>query len=105
MKYIHKNILAIGVAFSMVIACTNDFEETNVNPNQPGEVPTAYLFTYAVETILDQLYGGFDNTGPLPTIQHGTHSIPGCIIFRKLYGSTKQASWSVATMRSLWRVL
>jgi hypothetical protein len=62
MKYIHKNILAIGVAFSMVIACTNDFEETNVNPNQPGEVPTAYLFTYAVETILDQLYGGFDNS-------------------------------------------
>lgn len=45
-----------------VISCTDNFENINENPNQPAEVPRSYLFTYAVETMLDQLYGGFDNS-------------------------------------------
>lgn len=62
MKSSLKNILRITAFTSVLVMACDDFEETNTNPNQPGEVPTRYLFTYAVESILDQIYGGFDNS-------------------------------------------
>lgn len=61
-RYFNNHIIAVCLTLVMAAACTDNFEETNTNPNQPGEVPTAYLFTYAQETMLDQLYGGFDNS-------------------------------------------
>src|SRR5687768_2589538 len=51
----------LSLWFFVAISC-EDFDEVNTNPNQPSEVPRSYIFTYAVETILDQLYGGFDNS-------------------------------------------
>jgi hypothetical protein len=64
MKSSFKNILftACLTLIMLLSACTGNFDETNTNPNQPGNVPTAYLFTYAQETLLDRLYDGFDNS-------------------------------------------
>jgi hypothetical protein len=58
----NNHMIVACLALVLAGACTDNFEETNTNPNQPGKVPTAYLFTYAQETMLDQLYGGFDNS-------------------------------------------
>jgi hypothetical protein len=54
-------IFTVICAAGVMTSC-EDFDALNENPNQPGEVPRAYIFTYAVETIFDQLYGGFDNS-------------------------------------------
>jgi hypothetical protein len=64
MKSSLKNIIIVFVVLMLApaVSCTDNFENINDNPNQPAEVPRAYLFTYAVETMLDQLYGGFDNS-------------------------------------------
>ncbi|MBT1704526.1 SusD/RagB family nutrient-binding outer membrane lipoprotein [Chryseosolibacter indicus] len=62
MKNSIKHILQISVISCAFMFACEDFEETNTNPNQPEDVPRGYLFTYAVETIMDQVYGGFDNS-------------------------------------------
>jgi len=56
-----KRLLTIGAALLMMTACTNNFEEINTNPNEPNVVPAEFLLTHAQESILDQIYGGFDN--------------------------------------------
>jgi hypothetical protein len=56
-----NKLISIGLAVMLSTACTRGFEEVNVDPNQPAVVPTSYLLTSAQETLLDQLYGGFDN--------------------------------------------
>lgn len=60
-RFLKNNITVITLAAVLVMSC-QDFEEINENPNQPLEVPRSYIFTYAVETMLDQVYGGFDNS-------------------------------------------
>ncbi|MDZ7742020.1 MAG: hypothetical protein U5Q03_09785 [Bacteroidota bacterium] len=48
MKKIHKKLFAIGLlALFLFAGCTKDFEEMNISPNDPPEVPTAYLLTSA----------------------------------------------------------
>jgi hypothetical protein len=56
-----KRLFTIGAALLMMTACTNNFEEINTNPNEPNVVPAEFLLTHAQESILDQIYGGFDN--------------------------------------------
>jgi hypothetical protein len=56
-----KRLIAIGAALLMMTACTNNFDEINTNPNEPNVVPAEFLLTHAQESILDQIYGGFDN--------------------------------------------
>lgn len=56
-----KRLLTIGAALLMMTACTNNFDEINTNPNEPNVVPAEFLLTHAQESILDQIYGGFDN--------------------------------------------
>ena len=60
-----KNIFKIVGVWSMLAllatACTDGFEELNENPNEPSIVPTSYLLTYAEETMVDRVYGAFDN--------------------------------------------
>lgn len=61
MKKINKLYIILALTTGLMMSC-QDFDEVNTNPNQPSEVPRAYLFTYAIESMLDQLYGGFDNS-------------------------------------------
>lgn len=56
-----KRLLAIGAALLLIAGCTNNFDEINTNPNEPNVVPAEFLLTHAQESILDQIYGGFDN--------------------------------------------
>jgi hypothetical protein len=44
---LHK-IIGFGFVFLfLVVGCTKEFEEMNVNPNEPASVPTSYLLTDA----------------------------------------------------------
>ncbi len=46
MKISNKKIIGFGfVLLFLVFGCTKNFEELNVNPNEPVEVPTSYLLT------------------------------------------------------------
>lgn len=56
------NWLTAVLSLLLVTSCMNDLQELNRNPNQPEEVPTEYLLSYAQELMLDQMYGGFDNS-------------------------------------------
>ena len=52
-------------------ACTDDFEELNTNPNNPVEVPSAYLITQAERSLVDLVAGeGFTGLGT-----YGSHYI------------------------------
>ncbi len=57
MKNIHKKL--IGLSFIVLFlfgGCTKDFETMNINPNEPTEVPTAYLFTSAEKAMVGFLW-------------------------------------------------
>ncbi len=56
-----------------LVACTDDFEEINTNPNSPVEVPTSYLITQAQRSLVDYVLGeGFAGLGTygLHYVQH-----------------------------------
>ena len=50
-----------GMVAVLAISCTEGFDDLNTNPNEPNEVPTSYLLTYAQEYLVDRVYDGFDN--------------------------------------------
>lgn len=57
MKNIHKKL--IGLSFIVLFlfgGCTKDFETMNINPNEPTDVPTAYLFTSAEKVMVGFLW-------------------------------------------------
>ncbi len=57
MKNIHKKLFAIGLlALFLFAGCTKDFEEMNISPNDPPEVPTAYLLTSAQKGMIGFLW-------------------------------------------------
>jgi hypothetical protein len=56
-----NKLITIGLALLVGTACTRGFEEANIDPNQPAVVTTNILLSSAQETLLDQVYGGFDN--------------------------------------------
>lgn len=65
-----KNIKTISIIAAtltlFLAACTGDFEELNTDPNQPTDVPTAYIMTQAQRSIL----GAYFNTTGLLYAQH-----------------------------------
>lgn len=58
MKNINFKILT-AVAFFLTVAsaCTNGFEEMNVNPNSPTEIQAPFLLTTAIERGVDRVWG------------------------------------------------
>ncbi len=44
MKFYHK-LSVFFIAMSLVVGCTDDFEEINTNPTSPAQVPGDFLFT------------------------------------------------------------
>ncbi len=62
MKYLNKIFTTVGVVvLLLVFGCTKNFEEVNTNPNEPVEVPTAYLMTHAQGEIAVRLWNGWWN--------------------------------------------
>ena len=55
-KISYKTIVLISALLFIVIGCTKDFEDMNVNPNQPAVVPTSYLLTNAQFNIMDGIW-------------------------------------------------
>ncbi|MDQ4139518.1 MAG: SusD/RagB family nutrient-binding outer membrane lipoprotein [Bacteroidota bacterium] len=55
-NYIPKVVLLIVLLFS-VGACESDFEEINTDPNNPTEVPTAFLLSSAQQSIIQAAFG------------------------------------------------
>ncbi len=55
-KISYKAIVLISSLLFLVIGCTKDFEDMNVNPNEPSSVPTAYLLTNAEFEIMDHIW-------------------------------------------------
>jgi len=55
-KIPYKTIVLISALLFIVIGCTKDFEDMNVNPNEPSLVPTSYLLTNAQFNIMDGIW-------------------------------------------------
>lgn len=51
---IKYNIITLITAFLIFIGCTNDFEETNTNPNQPEEVSADLILSTVISTLANQ---------------------------------------------------
>lgn len=59
MKNMNNKILLVVLVLSLVSnACTNGFEEMNVNPNSPTEIQAPFLLTTAIERSVDRVWGG-----------------------------------------------
>jgi len=59
---LYKNIKLSWVSLvlvTMTIACTDDFDEVNTNPNGPTEVPAELLMPAIIERTSDQIYSTF----------------------------------------------
>jgi hypothetical protein len=68
MKNLCIKTVGILILLMGISACDNDFEELNVDPNNPTQVPTAYLLTSAQQSLIKDVYGmgtssGWDVTG------------------------------------------
>ncbi len=58
MKLIRKNYINVIVgALVLLTSCTDGFEDLNINPNQPVEVPTSSLFTGAERELVRSIFG------------------------------------------------
>lgn len=58
MKKINSKIIAITLVGTLVsFACTDDFEEKNVSPNNPTTVSAQFLLTTAIERGVDRMWG------------------------------------------------
>jgi hypothetical protein len=55
-NYIFKLFLILGLLL-VTAACESDFEEINTDPNNPTEVPTAFLLSSAQRSIIEQAFG------------------------------------------------
>jgi len=56
-KISNKKIIGLGfVLLFLVFGCTKNFEELNVNPNEPVEVPTSYLLTDGQKGLMSFLW-------------------------------------------------
>jgi len=58
MKKFHlKIILAVLIVMISANACTDDFEEKNVDPNNPTKISPPFLLTTAIERSVDRMWG------------------------------------------------
>jgi hypothetical protein len=60
----YKNMLKIAAVFLLSLgACDSDFEEMNLDPNNPTSVPTAHLFTNVQRSLVQKIYGNHELRG------------------------------------------
>lgn len=62
-----KNMMPRVVWFTVFLvtfgSCTSDFEEINKDPNNPVQVPTAYLLSSAQQNLMKEIFGMGTTTG------------------------------------------
>ncbi len=51
------NISIVLAIFFLLTACTEDFEDINLNPNEPTAVPPNVIFPYGVREGIDRIHG------------------------------------------------
>jgi len=56
MKYLAKIKAILVVGLILVGSCTKDFEEMNIDPNEPSDVQADVLLTYVLRQISEDLY-------------------------------------------------
>ena len=57
MKKTNKGlIILLSAMLLLTIGCTKDFEDINIDPNQPTVSPTSYLLTNAQRSIMDDIW-------------------------------------------------
>jgi len=57
MKILYKSSLAILLTIGTFSSCTKDFEETNIDPNNPVSIAPALLLPNAIQTVVDRYWG------------------------------------------------
>jgi len=67
-----KLIIYISVFLLSLISCTDDFEDTNTNPNNPDSAPLTNVFGYAIESLAEQ-FGQTEMHYPAPFVGHVTN--------------------------------
>lgn len=58
-KIVNINILMVLVLIFTSISCTKNFEEMNVNPNQPSDVPSSNILCYDLRYVGDQFFNSW----------------------------------------------
>ncbi len=82
MKYLHK--ISILLAVTLAVACTNNFEEINTNPNQNTDIKDDYQFAYSqLAHVGGKMYYALGATA-LPLSGLGNHIYPHGQAFRDL---------------------
>ncbi len=82
MKYLHK--ISILLAVTLAVACTNNFEEINTNPNQNTDIKDDYQFAYSqLAHVGGNMYYALGATA-LPLSGLGNHIYPHGQAFRDL---------------------
>lgn len=63
-KIINTNLIVLAAGFSLILsACTEGFEELNIDPNQPVIVPTSSLLTGAQRELVADIFGNHNELG------------------------------------------
>ncbi len=55
MKTLNKILILFAIISFIVVGCTKDFEDTNINPNSPVDVPAYSLMTNAQKQLMDNM--------------------------------------------------
>ena len=66
MKKILRKISVFAFSSLLILSSCEEFEEMNINKNNPAEVPTSYLLTYAQRSLnyyINDPYYGFAEYG------------------------------------------
>ncbi|HNS16895.1 MAG TPA: SusD/RagB family nutrient-binding outer membrane lipoprotein [Bacteroidales bacterium] len=58
-KIVNLNILLVLVLIFSSISCTKNFEEMNVNPNQPSDVPSTNILAFDLRYVGDNLFNAW----------------------------------------------
>ncbi|HRZ21184.1 MAG TPA: SusD/RagB family nutrient-binding outer membrane lipoprotein, partial [Bacteroidales bacterium] len=58
-KIVNFNILLVLVLIFSSISCTKNFEEMNVNPNQPSDVPSTNILAFDLRYVGDNLFNAW----------------------------------------------
>lgn len=61
---LNTNFVILAAGFLLLVsACTENFEELNIDPNQPIEVPTSSLLTGAQRELVADIFGNHEQLG------------------------------------------
>lgn len=76
-KIINRNLIVLAAGVSLFLsACTEGFEEMNIDPNQPVVVPTSSLLTGAQRELVADIFGNHSQLGGI--------GLPGMVYIQQM---------------------